>query len=104
MKDEEDGGGIVIDDDGGFGTGRESEEARDVGVAFPASARGQIELEIGVTLGGEGDGLSGGGRKRRAAEIGVKDDAGGIDDAAEGGGEGRVDIFEDEAFERFGSG
>lgn len=104
VEGEEDCGSIVIDDDGGFGGGGEGKEAGDVGVAFAASARGEIEFEVGVALGGRGDGLSCGGGERGTAEIGVEDDAGGVDDAAERGGEGCVNIFEDEAFDCLGSG
>ena len=47
-------------------------------VALAAAAGGEIVFQVGVARGKSG------GRQRRASEIGVQDDAGGIDDAAEG--------------------
>ena len=54
-------------------------------VTGAARALGDVELERGVALGGALDGLDGGARERCAAEVGVDDDAGGVDDAYERG-------------------
>ena len=78
MQGEEDGGGVVVDGDGG-GAQEFFEQAGDVGVALAALAGGEVVFEIGVAR------QDGAGSERGATEIGVEHDAGGIDDAAERG-------------------
>ena len=52
-------------------------------VALAALPGRDVVFEIGVMTGGGGDVLNGGFRERRAAQIGVQDDASRIDDAAQ---------------------
>ena len=97
VQREEDGGGVVVDGDARR-TQQSLEEAVEVNVALAALAGGEVVLEIGIS----GEKLAG--TERGASEIGVEDDAGGIDDAAERRpfevGEGALDA----AFDGIGGG
>ena len=86
---EEECGGVVVDDEGGFCAGEGAEEPVGVMVAGAAGSGGEVEFEVGVAGGDFGHGLDGGVAEGGAAEVGVDDDAGGVDDGAErafGGG------------------
>ena len=100
VEDEKDGGGVVVDDDGGFGADEIGEEAGGVDIALSALAGGDVVFEIGVARGGRSECIGDCGPERRAAEIGVKDDARGVDDGREGRGEAGGDFSGDARFER----
>ena len=98
VEDEEERGGVVVDDEGraaedGF------EQGAGVDVAAAALAGGEVVFEVSVA-GGGGEAGQGG-----AAEVGVEDDAGGVDDGAQGrglpGGEGGGGGLFDGVGERF---
>ncbi len=55
------------------------------------SPRGQVDLEIGVRAGGGGDRGERLGRQQRASQVGVGDDAGGVDHAPQRRRDGRRD-------------
>ena len=86
-EDEQHGGGAVIDDDNGFGAREALEESRGVDVALSACAGFEVVFEIGILRRGAAEFFDGGFGERSAAEIGVKDDAGGVDDGLERLGE-----------------
>ena len=71
--------GVVIDDQCSFGAGDAGEQPFGVCRARASLAGGQVVFESGVALGHLLHGAQGGGAERRAAEVGVQDDAGGID-------------------------
>lgn len=95
-------GGAIVDDDGGFRAGEAFDEAREMNVAFATSAGGEIVFEIGISHGGALEFGDNGGGEGGAAEIGMKDDAGGVDDRAEGRGEFVFDGRKDALFDGFG--
>jgi hypothetical protein len=74
-------GGAVVDRERRLGTRDLAQDAFDVGVARSALARGQLELEVRVALGGLGDRRARRGAQRRATEVRVHDDAGGVEHA-----------------------
>ena len=76
FRRKEECGGPVVDDDGGRAQDC-LEQATGMAVAFAALTGREIVLEIGVARDGCGRG------KRGASEIGVQDDAGGVDDMAQ---------------------
>ena len=78
-ENEEDGGGAIVDDDGGFRAGEALEHPRGVNVALTARAGLKVVLEIGILRRGAAEFLDGGFRERGAAEISVENDASGID-------------------------
>ena len=83
LQGEQDGGGVVVDDERVLGARQAPEEPLHVGVARAALLGGEIELQVAV---GGGDGRHpGDGRlaQERPAEIGVKHDPGGVDDRPE---------------------
>ena len=88
VEREKDGGGVVVDGDR-RGAEEPFEQAGEVHVAFAAAAGGEIVFQVGVARGERG------GAERRASQVGVQDDAGGVDDAAQRGlferGEGGLD-------------
>ena len=90
-KNEKHGGGAVVDDDGGFGAGQPLRELRGVDVALAARAGFEIVFKIGVLRGGAAEFFDDGFGERRAAKIGVKDDAGGVDDRLKRSGEDLLD-------------
>jgi hypothetical protein len=87
--------GVVVDDQCVFGTGQSAEHV--VHMLLPRStlAGSEIELEIAVVGSGHDDRFERLGRQDGAAEVGVHDDAGGVDHAAQrgcdGGHEQRLD-------------
>jgi len=95
-EDEDEGGGGIIDDGGGGGVGGEGEEVFDVGGAGSAFAGVEVEFEVAVTGGDIGEGEGGGLGEGGAAEVGVEEDAGAVDDRLEAvageGGEGGVQL------------
>ena len=82
-ENEEHGGGAIVDDDSGFGAGEALEHTRGVDVALAARAGFEVVLEIRILRGGAAEFFDGGFGERRATEIGVQDDAGGVDDGLE---------------------
>ena len=83
---EQDRGGVVVDDEGGLRTREPAEELGDVVLARAAAALGEVVLEVRVARGDLDDTVERRGRKRRAAEIRVDDDAGRVQDAAQARG------------------
>jgi hypothetical protein len=83
---EQDGGGVVVDDQGSFRAGETLEQSFGMHQARAAPAARQVVFEVGVAERDGLDGLQGGGAERGAAEVGVQDNAGGVDDGEEGGG------------------
>src|SRR5205807_7728670 len=77
---EQHGGGVVVDDEGGLGAGQGGEQLAGVAVAAAAAPLGQVVLEVGVPHGNRLDGVHRVPAERGAAEVGVQQDAGGIDD------------------------
>jgi len=82
---EDEGGGVVVDDGGGFGAGEGAEEIADEMGAATAFAGFEIEFDGGVASGDFGQGGDGGFCEGRSSEAGVDDDAGGVDDGREDG-------------------
>ncbi len=78
-EDEQNGGGAIVDDDGGFGAGEALEQLRGVNVALAARAGFEVVFEIGILRRGAAEFFDGGFGERGASEIGVENDAGGID-------------------------
>jgi len=75
--------GRVVDGHAGLGTGQARNQWTDVSLAGAALAGRQVELEIGIAARTGRDRRHGLGGQRRAAEVGVDDDAGGVDDGAQ---------------------
>ena len=83
LEGQEDGRGVVVDDQRVLGAGEAPQETVHVGVARSAFLGHEIQLQIAV---GRGDRRHPGDRgvaEEGAAEIGVENDPGGIDDRAE---------------------
>ena len=78
VQGQKDGRGIVIHDDTA-GAEQPFEQRRRVDIPLAAAALGEVVLEVAVA------GRNGGGPERRASEVGMEHDAGGIDDAPQGG-------------------
>jgi len=77
--------GVVVHGDGRLGAGDAPQQPFYVLVAAAALAGGEVELEVAVAVAHgrhRGDGLV---RQGRAAEVGVDDDAGGVDDGPQAG-------------------
>ena len=79
-QNQENRGGIVVDDDSRFRASEAAQERGRVNVAAAAGSGLEIEFEIGVAAGGGLNALERSGRKGGAAQVGVEDDACGIDD------------------------
>jgi len=94
-ESEKDGGGTIVDDDSGFGAGEAFEEMRGVDVALAAGTELEVVFEIRILRGGAAEFFDGGLGERGAAEIGVKDDAGGVDHGLERLGEDLLDGVSD---------
>ena len=79
-EDQHDRGGVVVDDQRGFGAGDRRDQR--FGVHGPRSARTLLEVvfEIAVAARERGDPLDGRVAERRASQVGVDDDAGRVDD------------------------
>ena len=86
VEREQDGGGVIVDDESrerGHSDRhlrRSAGKAVGVDVALTASSGSEIEFEVGVGSGSITNVIDGRSGQRSAAEIGVKDHAGGIDD------------------------
>ena len=97
---EEQGGGVVVDDQGSFSAGNLPEQGLEVRLAGAAPSGGQVDFQVGVALRGGAGGVHCGPAQGGAAQVGMDDDAGGIDDrsgrrrnqgvhgGADGGGDG----------------
>jgi hypothetical protein len=82
-------GGAVVDDDRRLGRRYRGQQGADRGLtprAAPAGA--EVELDVGGAAGGD-DGLDGGRRERGAAEVGVHQDAGRVEDRPQAARRGR---------------
>src|SRR5438067_3636825 len=79
---EQDGGRVVVDDECGLASEKRGQQAPDQAGTFAALARLEVELEVAVA-GREPEGVHRRLRERRAAEVGVEDDAARVDDAAQ---------------------
>ena len=78
VEHEEDGGGVVIDGDG-WRAGEPFEDGAAVTIALAAFAGGEVVFKVAVAF----NGLEG--SEWRPAEIGMQNDAGGVDDGLEAG-------------------
>jgi hypothetical protein len=89
VEREHGGGGVVVDDKGGFASGEGTQEGFDAGGAGATPSRFAADGDIAVAA---GDGVDGGerlGGEGAAAHAGVDDDAGGVDRSDDPGrGEG----------------
>ena len=79
VDDQQDGRRVVVDDQGVFRAGQGAEKALYVIVAKPALALFEIEFQVGVSFADLDDPFQRFRTHRRPAEIGVQDDARGID-------------------------
>ena len=103
---EDEGGGAVVDDGGGFGFDEDGEGFFEKGSAFAALASGEVDLEVAVVGGDIVDGLRGAVTEGGAAEVGVNENAGAVEDGLEagafedlqGGGDAGGDVFAGEFF------
>lgn len=84
-KSEDEGGGAVVDGGRGFGFEEAGEGGFEVAGSFSTSAGGEIEFEIGVAGRNFLESTGSAGSEGRASEIGMNQDAGGIDDGLEAG-------------------
>lgn len=98
-EDKDEGGGAVVDDGGGGGAGGEGDGLLEVGGTGASFAGFQVEFEIGIPAGDRAEGGEGGEGERGAAEVGMSEDAGAVDDGlkalAGAGGEGLIEIGHD---------
>ena len=83
VQDDQHRGGVVVDDGGVLGPGQFAKQAAQVAVAFAAPAGVQIELQRGGGLHGAERGGHGLLRQQGAAEVGVQDGAGQVQDRAQ---------------------
>ena len=79
---EEQCGGVVVDDQGGLGAGNLPEQGLEVRLAGAAPSGGQVDFQVGVALRGGVGGVHCGPAQGGAAQVGMDDDAGGVDDRA----------------------
>jgi hypothetical protein len=82
---EEDGGGVVVDDERSLGARQPAKRVCDVGLARPARARLEVELEVRVGAADLLDARQCRLRERRAPEVRVDDHAGGVQHALQRG-------------------
>ena len=75
-------GGVVVDDDRRLGAREPPQQRREVILARPARPAREVVLEVGVAA-DLGDPVEGGRRQRRAPEVRVDQDPGGVEHAAE---------------------
>ena len=99
VQDEENGGGVVVDDNRGFRADELRQQAGGVNVALAALAAFDIVFEIRIVSGGGGNRGRCRGGEWGAAEICVQDYAGGVDDVDERGREESFDVFHDARFD-----
>ena len=76
-------GGVVVDHQRGLGAGHRPQQAVDPAVAIPAPAGLEVELEIAVGVEQRRQRPSDLRRQRRTAEVGVDQDAGGVEHPAQ---------------------
>ena len=88
---QQDGRGVVVDDERVLGAGDGAEHVVDVVLARGAFAARQAVLEVRVAHGGGDDGLDRRPRQQRAPQVGVHDDAGRVDDAPQRRRDGRLE-------------
>ena len=79
-QDQQHGGGVVVGDQGVLGAGQPAQQVGDQAVARAALAGVEVVLQVGVALASLARRLQGRRAERRAAEIGVDDDARGVQD------------------------
>jgi hypothetical protein len=84
-EDEDEGGGAVIDDSGGFCAGEEGEGFFEKAATGAARSSVEIELEVMVGRSDRSDVVGDGSGEGGTAEVGVDEDAGGIDDWLDAG-------------------
>ena len=75
--------GVVVHDHRGLGAGQAAEESLGVRVPPSPGSCGEVVFEVGVAGCELGDARRGHPGERRPAEVGVNDDAGGVDDGDE---------------------
>ena len=80
---DQNGGGIVVDHKGGLGSRKRAEQFLNVAVAAAAFPCGKVQLKVGVPPASLEDGVHGLVREDGAAHIGMDDDPGGVEHAAE---------------------
>ena len=80
VQDEENGGGVVVDDNRGFRADELRQQAGGVNVALAALASFDIVFEIRIVSGGGGNRSRCGGGERGAAKICMQDYTCGVDD------------------------
>src|SRR5439155_13746957 len=80
---EEDGRGVVVDDEGRLGAGQAAQDGRDVVLPRAAPSAREVVLEVRVAPTDLGHPFERRARERRAAEVRVHDHAGGVQHAAE---------------------
>jgi len=73
------GRGVVVDDERGLGAGGRDEQAGEAAQAVAAAPAGAVELEVAGGVGERGQRGGDLARQRRAAEVGVEEDAGGVE-------------------------
>ncbi len=75
--------GVVVDHRGGLGAGQAAEHLLDVAVAVPAAAGVEIDFKVRIGAGHRVHRCQRFFTQRRAAEVGVQQSAGGVDDVAQ---------------------
>ncbi len=80
VQRQQQGGRIVVDDMGRLGPGEQRELGGEPAQARAATTGLEVELEARVALCGPGDSGPGRGGERGAAQVGVQQDAGGVQD------------------------
>lgn len=82
---EDEGGSAVVDSGGGFGFEKAGESGFEVAGALAAAPGREVKFKVGVAGGDFLKGPGCAGTEGRASEVGVNEDAGGIDDRLEAG-------------------
>jgi hypothetical protein len=75
---QQDGGRVVVDDERRLGAGQPTEDGGDVILTRASAAGGDVVLQVRVAASDLLDTVQSGIRQRRSPEIGVDDDAGGV--------------------------
>ena len=84
-------GGVVVDDHGGLGAGQAGEQPRRVRRPRTAPPGRQVVLQVRVAAGHRGHAGDGRRTERRAPQVGVHDDAAGVDDRLQRRRQGRFE-------------
>ena len=95
IQDEENGGGVVVDDDRGLRANELRQQAGGVNVALAALASFDVVFEIRIVSGGGGNRSRCSGGEWGAAKICMQDYTCGVDDVGERGREEEFDVFYD---------